>query len=99
VLEDPSDPNRVVPDYDAADQLWAALAANEPIQVTHDQDLTGGVIVAEPEPTEEPVDPTPTADPGATPAPSETAVALPDNIPGQNAAQQTCSAGNVRADG
>ena len=28
-----------------------------------------------------------------------TAVALPSNIPGQNAAEQTCSAGNVRANG
>jgi len=55
--------------------------------------------VADPEPTDAPVDPVPTADPSATPAPSETAVALPNNIPGQNAAQQTCSAGNVRADG
>lgn len=99
VLEDPADPNRVVPDYDAAEQMWAALAANEPIEVTHDQDLTGGVIVADPQPTEAPADPTPSADPSATPAPSETAVALPENIPGQNAAQQTCSAGNVRAEG
>ncbi|MFE5409475.1 LCP family protein [Microbacterium sp. NPDC056569] len=101
VLTDPADTNRVVPDYESAKELWAALAANEPIEVTHDQDLTGGVIVADPQPTEPPADPAPTAtaDPSATPAPSETAVALPDNIPGQNAAQQTCSAGNVRANG
>jgi LCP family protein required for cell wall assembly len=99
VLTDPADANRVVPDYDSADQLWAALAANESIEVTHDQDLTGGVIVADPQPTEPTTDPAPTTDPTAAPAPSETPVALPDNIPGQNAAQQTCSAGNVRANG
>jgi hypothetical protein len=91
----------VVPDDESAKEQWAALAANEPIEITHDQDLTGGVIVADPQPTEAPADPEPTAtaDPSATPAPTETAVALPDNIPGQNAAQQTCSAGNVRSNG
>jgi len=99
VLTDPADVNRVVPDRDSADQLWAALAANESIEVTHDQDLTGGVIVADPQPTEPTTEPAPTTDPTAAPAPSETPVALPDNIPGQNAAQQTCSAGNVRANG
>ena len=31
VTDDPADSNRVVPDYEAADQLWAALAANQPI--------------------------------------------------------------------
>ncbi|MBW9092114.1 LCP family protein [Microbacterium jejuense] len=104
VLTDPADSNRVVPDYDSAEQLWAALQANEPIEVTHDQDQTGGVIVADPQPTEGATDPaTPdpnaTTDPNATPAPTDTPVALPQNIPGQNAAQQTCSAGNVRAKG
>ncbi|MFB7894583.1 LCP family protein [Microbacterium sp. NPDC056044] len=102
VLTDPADVNRVVPDYDSAKELWAALAANESIEVTHDQDLTGGVIVADPQPTEAPpAEPAPdaTADPSATPAPGETPVALPNNIPGQSAAQQTCSAGNVRANG
>lgn len=99
VLTDPADANRVVPDYDSAEQLWAALAANEAIEVTHDQDQTGGVIVADPQPTEGTTDPAATPDPSGTPVPTETAVALPQNIPGQNAAQQTCSAGNVRAKG
>ncbi|WP_185843085.1 LCP family protein [Microbacterium kyungheense] len=99
VLTDPADANRVVPDRDSAEQLWAALQANEPIEVTHDQDQTGGVIVADPQPTEGATDPVTTPEPTGTPAPTETAVALPQNIPGQNAAQQTCSAGNVRAKG
>ena len=62
VLTDPDDPNRVVPDYDAAEELWAALAANEAIEVTHDQDLTGGVIVADPPATDGTAEPAPTTD-------------------------------------
>ncbi len=102
VVADPSDPNRVVPNEDAAEQLWAALAANEPIQVTADQNRTGGVITVDPEPSESPAPEQPAEpQPGATetPAPTQTAVPLPDSIPGQSAAQQTCSAGNLRANG
>ena len=103
VLTDPADSDRVVPDEASADALWSALAANEPLEITHDQDQTGGVITADPQPSEppveEPVESPATADPAATPAPTESAVALPENIPGQSAAQQTCSAGNVRASG
>ncbi|MFD4960391.1 LCP family protein [Microbacterium sp. NPDC058389] len=97
VLEDPADSDRVVPDYESAEQLWAALAANEQITVTRQSQ---GVI-ADPTPTEStPVETAPTTeatDPAT--APTETPVTLPDNIPGQDAAQQTCSAGNVKANG
>lgn len=93
VTEDPYDLNRVAPDYEAADQLWAALAANQPIQLTSDPNLGGGVITVDPAPAD-PADPA-TPDPGATPAPTESAIVLPDSIPGQTAAQTTCSAGNV----
>ena len=97
VLADPSDENRVVPDYEAADQLWAALAANQPIQLTSDPNLGGGVITVEPTPTESAA-PDPSATPGASeaPAPTETAIELPDSISGTTAAQETCSAGNLR---
>ncbi|MFS0735029.1 LCP family protein [Microbacterium sp. 1P10UB] len=98
VLDDPSDSNRVVPNYEAADQLWAALAANQPIVPTSDPDAGGGVILADPG-TEATPDPVESADPGATPAPSESAVELDSSIPGTTAAQATCSAGNLRADG
>ena len=91
VVDDPYDPNRVVPNYDAADQLWAALAANQPIVLTSDPNAGGGVITVDPAPT----DPA-TPDPGATDAPTETAVELPDSISGTNASQSTCSAGNLR---
>jgi hypothetical protein len=102
VNADPADPNRVVPNKTAADQLWAALAANEPIKVTNDPNAGGGVITVEPTPTETPA-PVATPTPGATgtptPAPTETAVELPDSIPGTSAADETCSAGNLRAKG
>jgi len=100
VNADPADPNRVVPNKTAADQLWAALAANEPIKVTNDPNKGGGVITVEPTPTETtaPVA-TPTPDATGTPTPEPTAVALPDSIPGTSAADQTCSAGNLRAKG
>lgn len=94
VLTDPDDPNKVVPDYDSADKLWAALAANEPIQVTGQR--SDAVVSATPTPTDAaPADPA-AADPSSTPAPAATAgpVQLPTNIAGQSAAQQTCSNGN-----
>lgn len=94
VTADPADENRVVPDERLADKLWAALAANQPIELTNDQNNTGGVITVDPQPVET----TPTPSTSATPAPTEAAVAL-DDIPGQSAADQTCSAGNVRANG
>lgn len=99
VNADPADPDRVVPNDRLADKLWAALAANEPIDLTNDQNNTGGVITVDPvQPTETPVEATPTPGATGTPAPSQTPVAL-DDIPGQSAADQTCSAGNVRANG
>ena len=92
VLEDPADSDRVVPDYDSADALWAALAANVQLDVTQQSQ---GVIV-EPQATDPAVDPNATPDPNAT---AEAPTVLPDNITGQNATQQTCSAGNVGANG
>lgn len=94
VAADPADENRVVPNYDAADQLWAALAANQPLQLTSDPNLGGGVITVDPAPTD-PATPDPSATPGATDVPTEAAIVLPDSIPGQTAAQSTCSAGNL----
>lgn len=98
VLTDPADPNRVVPNYAKAEELWAALAANEPIELTNDQNNTGGVVTVDPQPTEEPVAPEPDPSATGTPEPTQTAVPI-DGIPGQSAAQQTCSAGNLRANG
>jgi LCP family protein required for cell wall assembly len=98
VLTDPSDPNRVVPNFAAAEKMWAALAANEPIELTNDQNNTGGVVTVDPQPTDEPVEAAPDPTATGTPAPTQNAVPL-DDIPGQSAADQTCSAGNLRANG
>jgi len=98
VRTDPADVNRVVPDEQLAEKLWAALAANEPIELTNDQNNTGGVVTVDPQPIEDPVEAAPTPGSTETPAPTETAVPL-DDIPGQSAADTTCSAGNLRANG
>lgn len=96
VVEDPYDVNRVVPNESAADELWAALEANQTLQLTGEVSQGDGVVVVEPEtPVATPVE-TPAPDASATPAPTETAVALPDTIAGQTAAQETCSNGNVK---
>jgi LCP family protein required for cell wall assembly len=97
---DPADPNRVVPDEEAADALWAALEANQPLQLTGEVSGGDGVIEAdapEGETPTEPADPVePTEGATETPTPEETAVALPSSIAGQTAAQNTCSNGNLR---
>jgi anionic cell wall polymer biosynthesis LytR-Cps2A-Psr (LCP) family protein len=93
---DPADPNRVVPEYDAADALWAALAANQPIQLSGNLSDGDGVIADEsatPAPSET-LEPTDGVTP--TPEPSSTMITLPSEIAGQTAAQATCSNGNVR---
>ena len=93
---DPDDPNKVVPNYAAADQLWAALEANAPLELTGKAGANGSVVDVTP--TEEPA-PEPTADPNATAAPTEApaqdAAVLPNSISGSTAAQTTCSVGNL----
>ena len=97
---DPADSNRVVPDTEAADALWAALAANQPIQLSGDLSGGDGVIVdesAQPAPVEsEAPAPAPTDSAAPSPEPSSSAITLPSEIAGQTAAQATCSNGNVR---
>lgn len=99
---DPNNSNRVVPDSDAADALIAALAADDPLQLTGN--LGRGA-------TDDPAPPAPSPSPSATPSiidvfrkplPTSTApaavpaapVALPSSISGQTAAQATCSKAN-----
>ncbi|MFG6504043.1 LCP family protein [Microbacterium sp. P05] len=95
---DPSNPNRVVPNYDAADELWAALETNRPLELTGEVSQGDGVVVVDP--TTAPTDAaTPPPTDAATPTPSETAIALPDSIAGQTAAQETCSNGNLTGSG
>ncbi|MFJ4166079.1 LCP family protein [Microbacterium sp. NPDC089698] len=94
VLTDPDNPNKVVPDTDSADQLWAALAANQAIQVAGQRD--DAVVSATPTPTDPATTDPATTDPSAAPTPGATSgpVQLPKNVSGQSAAQQTCSNGN-----
>ena len=92
---DSANPNKVVPNYQAATALWEAIEQNAQLQITHQNNSNDGVVVQEPTtPVEEtPVDPSATPDPTATP---DNVVALPDSIKGNSAAQETCSNGNVR---
>ncbi|WP_345545356.1 LCP family protein [Microbacterium jejuense] len=85
-----SDYKQLYPVKEAADQLFAALDANEPLTLTGDSSQGSGVEV-----TGE------VAQPGATPAPSASAdagtpapeqrVELPSTIAGQTADQTTCT--------
>lgn len=97
------DANRVEPNYTAAQVLWDALAANQPIEVTGAVGANDGVVEVTPEPsapgapapedpTTEPTEET-TVDAGEV-DPETGKVALPESITGSSAAQQTCSAGN-----
>ncbi|MBO9625609.1 MAG: LCP family protein [Microbacterium sp.] len=92
---DPSNANKVVPDYAAAKPLWAALIAGDPIQLSGDVANHSGVVESTPAPTT-PVAPPSTAapTPGASTAP-DTRVTLPPEISGQTVEQDTCSKGNL----
>ena len=93
---DPADSNKVVPNYTAADALWAALETNRPLQLTGKASQGDGVIVETPAPTDPaaPTEPTDAATSGAPVTPAEEAIALPPAITGSTAAQDTCSNGN-----
>lgn len=88
--EDPYDVNKVVADTESAQAMWDAINANQQLQVTHENTENDGVVV------QEPTAPVEGETGTETPAPTDTAVALPDSIKGNSAAQQTCSNGNVR---
>ncbi|MFK0402184.1 LCP family protein [Microbacterium sp. NPDC090225] len=101
---DSQNANKVVPNYTAAGELFAAIEANAQLQITHQNTSNDGVIVQEPTTAETPTEetaPTEEAAPEEGAEPTEPAtpdnvVALPDSIKGNSAAQQTCSNGNVR---
>ncbi|WP_245958577.1 LCP family protein [Microbacterium bovistercoris] len=88
VFDDPSNKSKVVPDETSAEQMWAAIAENRPLQVTHERGSQEGVVDA----------PGQTAAPtaSASPTPGGAPVALPPNVSGQNADARTCSNGNGR---
>ena len=90
----PADANRVVPNRDAADALFAAIEANQQLVLTGKTSQGDGTVAADPtqSPTPEPTESADVAQP-TTPADS---VALPSSIAGQTAAEETCSNGNLR---
>ncbi|WP_260857390.1 LCP family protein [Microbacterium sp. 1.5R] len=92
-LDDPDNPGiKVVPNETAAEPLWAALAAGEPISLSGDVATHSGVELAEQTPTEQtPVEETPAA-PESTEGPRAT---LPPEISGQSVDQETCSNGRL----
>lgn len=99
VRDDPEDPNRVVPNEEAANELWSALAENRPIALSGKAGSNGGVIDVTP--TDEATldgaetsTSTPTPTPNEATAPVDDIAVLPDTINGSTADQQTCSAGN-----
>ncbi len=93
IYGDPDDPNRVVPNDEAATALFDALAANQQLILTRDTSQGDGVIAAPPSEAP-PAAPAPTGT--ETPAPAATpGVELPPDVSGQTAAQETCSNGNL----
>ena len=84
---DPADSNKVVPDEAAAEQLWQALIAGQPIALSGDVATNSGVELVTPAPTAPPVE---TATPTETP---EVRTTLPPEISGQSVDQETCSNG------
>lgn len=94
VFVDPADENKRVPDDAAADTLWAALAAGQPVQITGDTSDGGGVELVEPAAPapEAPATDAPATDAPATDAPAPRAT-LDPNITGQTADQETCANG------
>jgi hypothetical protein len=91
---DPDNPNKVVPNEDAATAMWDAITATQQLQITHENTANDGAVVQEPATPETPAQPETTVP--ATPAPTDTAAPLPEDVRGTSAAQTTCSNGNVR---
>lgn len=102
VLDDPNDPNRVIPDEESAAILWDALQRNAPLALTGNLGANDGVVADPnaPAPTETAPVPdtgtgTETASPDATGTPAAPEVVeLPSNVSGSKADQATCSQGN-----
>jgi len=96
VVDDPSDPNRVVPDSYEGPELGKALQSDQPIALTagngRGTELAAGSPGSTPTPTNTASAPAGTAtQPGSTPTPTQ--VTLGGNAFGQTADQETCTKG------
>lgn len=96
-LDDPTNPNRLIPDSNGVSALKAALASNQAIQLSPDS--LGQSATLNTTPAASPAA-SPTAKPSArpstsnpkTPTPSQATAVLPGTATGQNASQETCTA-------
>lgn len=99
-LTDPDNPNRVIEDDASAQTLWAAIAANQAVQITHQNTVNDGVTVTgtAADATNSSAAATPPPGVSASPntsSPAPSAVPLSDNVRGSTAAQQTCTNGDT----
>ena len=98
ILPDPWDSDRVVPNQESGDAIFAALETNWQLVITGTAgegvvpEETAGDAEAPPTYADAPTETTAPA----TPAVPEGSVALPSDVTGQTAADNTCSYGNVR---
>ncbi|MHB1172447.1 MAG: LCP family protein [Lacisediminihabitans sp.] len=95
-ISDPAESGRVIPETAAAAVLDRALVADQPVKLTGKVGRAAVLDTAAPAAT-----PAPTASasirtpaPTATATSGPTAVALPSDVTGQTASQQTCTKGN-----
>jgi hypothetical protein len=93
-VDDPDDPNKVVPAQSLADDLFTKVLADQPFTLGADSTSTGSTVVADPG-AEVPA-PVETAAPEATDpatgAPTtEAAPEVIEGLKGQTAAQETCA--------
>ncbi|MBA8815494.1 LCP family protein required for cell wall assembly [Microbacterium halimionae] len=95
VVDDSENSNKVAPDFASAEVLMTAIAENKSLELNGKAGSNGGVI--EVTPTDEPAEPAPEEPTdAASDAPADETVALPGNVNGTSADQETCSAGNGR---
>jgi LCP family protein required for cell wall assembly len=96
---DPSDANRVVPDSQGVSVLQSALANDQPVQLAGKlgaatETAPGTTPTPTSSATAAPSTGTATSTPAPTSTSTSTSVALPPNVTGQTAADQTCTKGN-----
>lgn len=93
VFDDPDNAGRVVPDFASAEQLWALIEANQPMQVTGGSDAVTADGSALPSTAVEPTPGEGESVEEAAPVTPTGPVGLPENIKGQSAATQSCANG------
>jgi len=88
-LEDPDDADRVVPNVDAAEPMWAALAAGRSLEITGEASNHGGAVGGTDAPAPTP-SASPTGSPSGSPTPTDREILSPD-ISGIDLNQETCT--------